>query len=468
MKDVEPSVSVSGISATNLPLKITGIVFWGMVLIGVLLSWFLIKEYEKNLHVIYDARAQSAAFSISKILIGNPEKDPQQLKLEIEKVRNAEQLLGIVLDVNGSSLMLGDYVQTCNIRTINLLASGLKENTLSVCMPNMDDAITDYRKNILVSMAILFFSFGFVLQAVLHKLITRPFIDMVNTANKIVQGKSDERFVETRDDEFGFLSKFINQALDKQIKQSRELANMEQASKAKSVFLTNMSHELRTPLNAIIGYSEMLDEEIEDSGQKSDLNKIISSGKHLLELINDLLDLSKIEAGKVDLSIEKISIPLLLNDVVDAVKPAIHSNNNRIKSYCPPGVLFIRSDLTKIKQVLFNLLSNASKFTENGKISLRVLVNDNNNIQFDIEDTGIGMSEEQLSNIFNAFSQADASIQERYGGTGLGLIISRHFARMMGGDIVVKSVRDVGSIFTFYLPMDNDSSQPYNPNIIAS
>ncbi len=468
MKNTELNVPVSSIGATNLPLKITGIVFWGMVLIGILVSWVLINNYEDTLVDKYNSKAQSTAFSISKILIQNPERNIQQFKEEIDQIRNSNEIVGLRLDINSSNLLLGEYAQSCNIRTMSLLTPGLSKSTLSVCMPNQDEAINNYRKNILISMAVLFFSFGLVLQYILQKLLTKPFIDMVDTARNIVQGEPDERFVESRDDEFGFLSKFINQALDKLTKQTHEIASVEEANKAKSVFLANMSHELRTPLNAIIGYSEILEEDIAEKGQKSDLKRIIVSGKHLLGLINDLLDLSKIEAGKVDVFIEKISVPLLLKDVVDIVKPAILTNKNRIKVYCPPGVLFIKSDLIKIKQVLFNLLSNACKFTEGGEISIRVLINNDNHIQFEINDTGIGMSEEELSNIFNAFSQADESIQKRFGGTGLGLVISKHYAKMMGGDIFVKSTPGTGSTFTLHLPIDSESTQSYTIKAVAS
>jgi signal transduction histidine kinase len=468
MNDSELNVPASSIGATNLPLKITGIVFWGMVLIGVLVSWVLINNYEDTLVDKYNSKAQSTAFSISKILIQNPERNLQQLKSEIDQIRSSNELIGLRLDINTSNLLLGEYAQSCNMRTMSLLTPGLSKSTLSVCMPNQDEEINTYRKNILISMAVLFFSFGLVLQYILQKLLTKPFISMVDTAKNIVQGEPDERFVESRDDEFGFLSKFINEALDKLTKQTHEIASVEEASKAKSAFLANMSHELRTPLNAIIGYSEMLEEDITEKEQKSDLKRIIVSGKYLLDLINDLLDLSKIEAGKVEVHIEKISVPLLLKDVVDIVRPAILANKNRMKVYCPPGVLFIKSDLTKTKQVLFNLLSNASKFTKNGEVSIRVLIDNENQIQFEVADTGIGMTEEELGTIFNSFSQADASIQNRFGGTGLGLAISKHYAKMMGGDIFVKSTPGAGSTFTLHLPIDSESTQSYTIKAVAS
>ncbi len=231
------------------------------------------------------------------------------------------------------------------------------------------------------------------------------------------------------------------------------------ANKAKSAFLANMSHELRTPLNAIIGYSEMLQEEAKDLGQESfppDLEKIHSAGKHLLMLINDVLDLSKIEAGKTTLFIEEIDIAKMVQEVAMTVQPLIAKNSNRLEVSCPADIGTMRADQTKVRQVLFNLLSNASKFTEKGTISLRVsrstLSAQLPTFNFVVTDTGIGMTREQTSKLFEAFSQADASTTRKYGGTGLGLAISRKFCRLMGGDLVAASEPGRGSTFTVTLP----------------
>jgi signal transduction histidine kinase/DNA-binding response OmpR family regulator len=234
-----------------------------------------------------------------------------------------------------------------------------------------------------------------------------------------------------------------------------------EASRAKSTFLANMSHELRTPLNAIIGYSEMLEEELRDSGQESlapDLRKIHSAGRHLLALINDVLDLSKVEAGKMELFVEPFLVRAMLDDVVSTIRPLIDKNANTLQVDCPEDVGTIRADLTKLRQTLFNLLSNASKFTEQGVIRLVVsrLKEDHGqeHIRFQVSDDGIGMTSEHLARLFQAFSQADASTTRKYGGTGLGLAISQHFCRMMGGDISVDSEPGRGSTFTVLLPAE--------------
>jgi len=237
-----------------------------------------------------------------------------------------------------------------------------------------------------------------------------------------------------------------------------------EANRTKSAFMANMSHELRTPLNAIIGYSELLIDEAEDTQaaprQASlipDLQKIHAAGKHLLELINDVLDLSKIEAGKMPLSLETFDIGTLVRGVASTIQPLLENNANTLEVQCDDDLGSMHADQTKVRQILFNLLSNACKFAERGTITLVVTrqigsEEEGQRIQMRVSDTGIGMTAEQLGKLFQAFSQADASIQQKYGGTGLGLALSRHFAQMMGGDIAVESERGKGSTFTVTLP----------------
>jgi len=229
----------------------------------------------------------------------------------------------------------------------------------------------------------------------------------------------------------------------------------EAMNRTKSTFLANMSHELRTPLNAIIGYSELLQEDANDKGDTEpvgDLQKIEGAGRHLLGLINNILDLSKIEAGKMDIFIEDVDLSALVEEVVAIVKPLADRNGNKLEIVCPADIGSFRSDQTKVKQALLNLLSNASKFTTKGTLTLEVSRQPGSKIAFRVTDTGLGMTSEQLGKIFQTFSQADASTTKRFGGTGLGLAITKHFCTLLGGDVTVESTPGVGSTFTIILP----------------
>jgi signal transduction histidine kinase/pSer/pThr/pTyr-binding forkhead associated (FHA) protein len=238
----------------------------------------------------------------------------------------------------------------------------------------------------------------------------------------------------------------------------KAMAAAEEANRVKSQFLASMSHELRTPLNAIIGYTEMLKEDAESLSQQQfmpDLEKIHQAAKHLLGLINDILDLSKIEAGKMALILETFEIFPMLRDVISTVLPLIEKNSSKLELDCPPGIGVMYADVTRLRQVLFNLLGNAGKFTQNGRVMLRCRregIGPAETLVFEVSDTGIGMSKEHLSRLFQPFSQADAGTSRKYGGTGLGLVISRKLCQMMGGDISVSSEVGKGSHFRVELP----------------
>ena len=239
----------------------------------------------------------------------------------------------------------------------------------------------------------------------------------------------------------------------------RAKAAAEAASEAKSFFLATMSHELRTPLNAILGYAQLLFLEGKARGDRTnleELGRIMAAGKHLLSLIGNILDFSKIEQGKLDLGIDAVQVPVLAEDVVSIIAPLARENGNRVDLVCAPEVGEIRSDAGKLRQILFNLLSNASKFTHEGSIELRIdldRVREEERVSFRVTDTGIGIAAEDLEKIFLPFGQADSGADRRFDGTGLGLVVSRQLCQILGGAIDVVSTPGAGSTFSFWLPV---------------
>lgn len=242
---------------------------------------------------------------------------------------------------------------------------------------------------------------------------------------------------------------------------SRDMARDERdaalrASRQKSSFLANMSHELRTPLNAVIGYAEMAHEELLELGQEhlaADMERVQGSGRHLLALINDVLDLSKIEAGRLVIMREQLLVDPLLNELVDTVRPLAEANGNALVLTSPHPLGSVEGDPVRMRQCLLNLLSNACKFTKGGTVELTALRTERG-LSFAVRDTGIGMSAEELARVFEAFQQADLSTTRRFGGTGLGLTLTRRLARMMGGTLEVASAPGEGSTFTLSVPVE--------------
>lgn len=291
--------------------------------------------------------------------------------------------------------------------------------------------------------------------------LTRPITALVKSTQIVAAGDLTTSLKIASNDEFGTLAAAFNQMIERLriqrtiSEQARTFA--EKANRAKSEFLANMSHELRTPLTAIIGYSDLLQHQVQQNGEIriADVDSIQRAGNHLLALINDILDLSKIEAGKMDIDAGVFKVGLLIEEVAGTVQPLVEKNRNTLVIRCEESVGSIYGDMTKVRQVLLNLLSNAAKFTEQGMITLKVSrerANDSEWIVFKVADTGIGMTPEQVSNLFQTFTQADASTTRKYGGTGLGLALSQRLCQLMGGEITVTSEPSLGSTFTITLP----------------
>ena len=371
---------------------------------------------------------------------------------------------------------------------------------LGFSLDNLNSEIIKSRKDILkqtehiiiksIITSVVFVIIGMAIVFMISTRLSKPLIALTKSARELARGdfSATENIKIKTKDEIGILAtSFVemadnlkmsyekledySQTLEQKVEKRTEViqklnADLTKASeqaleatRAKSAFLANMSHELRTPMNAIIGYTEMLIDQAEDMEQEDfspDLKKIQVAGKHLLALINDILDLSKIEAGKMDIYLETFDISTMIKDIAYTIQPVVEQNSNTLKINCADDIGVMNADLTKVRQGLFNLLSNASKFCKQGAISLdavRETVDDIQWVSFGVADTGIGMTPEQMKKLFQAFSQADDSTTRNYGGTGLGLVITRNFCQMMGGDVSVKSEAGVGTTFTIRLPV---------------
>ncbi|MBS0653258.1 MAG: hypothetical protein JSR39_06990 [Verrucomicrobia bacterium] len=409
----------------------------------------LVEEHDNLFDLRHDYNAKDAAVRETAARIQNNLLSLQkefnllsdnEIQIKADILTTAQRLsannrLGIILISSGVVLLmliLGYYVQRTSSKAIRLLTDGMKK--LVKAEGGLEYRLTKTK------------------YADLNEVID-AFNAMAGDLHYTHEHLRE--LVELKTHDLSLANEYLAKLIV-ELKEAKGVA--EEASRIKSEFVANMSHELRTPLNAIIGYSEMLMEDAVDAGQKTtidDLSKVIGAAKHLLSLINDVLDLSKIESGKLDLFLEDVNIPDLAKDIEMIIGQLIIKNNNTLTVSVDPGLSMIYTDLVRVRQCLLNLLSNASKFTKNGKITLEikpVLRNTEKWIQFTVSDTGIGIPPEKLNLLFQAFSQTDASTTRQYGGTGLGLYLTKMFCTMLGGEISVNSEFGKGSVFTILLP----------------
>ena len=424
-------------------------------------------------------------------------------------VKNPKQFIPPILQtmLRSKNDMVSIYVNHWGIPVIGTYNWIDKYNLALVAEINQSETIEQVKK-LTEKLIIIGLGGGTTLLLVVYLLsikITKPILAITQAAENIAAGETGVRAPVLTQDEIGSLAitfnhmtdslnlsletlseknrelentqrelAAVNIGLEKKVKKRTEAleqtiekakvarAEAEAANATKSIFLANMSHELRTPLNAIIGYSEMLIEEAEELEPQEfvpDLEKIQRSGKLLLALINDLLDLSKIEAGKMDLYLETFNVNELIEGIIATVNPLIQKNNNQLILENQTSGLMLYADQAKVRQSILNLLSNAAKFTYEGNICLRIQCYSDANqewIKFAVQDTGIGLSLEQQDRLFQPFTQADASTTQKYGGTGLGLALSRQFCRLQGGDITVSSELGKGSCFSITLPFNSE------------
>jgi signal transduction histidine kinase len=330
-----------------------------------------------------------------------------------------------------------------------------------------EDKAAMYRATVLIGLVSSLLAL--IVSSVFSRRLVAPIHQLTDVTRLVANGNLSARAhlktgdeIQTLGDSFNQMTDALKHTLDELTRTNSELTSAkdvaEAASRAKSEFLANMSHELRTPLNAIIGYSELLQEELQDSGDTAaipDLQKIEGASKHLLGLIDDVLDFSKIEAGGMMLSLQPLDVRQLVESVVSTTRGVVEKNANHLQVSCPDNVGTMTADAVKVRQVLINLLSNAGKFTNGGSVRLTVSRTPSalgDWLNFEVRDSGIGIRPDQMPNLFKAFSQGDASTTRKFGGTGLGLVISQRFCLMMGGEIAISTPPTGGACFTVRLP----------------
>jgi len=447
----------------SIAIKITAVTIWAIVILSFAITIPFISTFEESSKKEYTWQQHQ----VEELLKGFTEEDRinNELVLEIESLVNSSDILFVNIKSKIDNIELGDKTVNNYIMQSTVLINS-NEYNIYLEFPSLIRAALLQRVKIgssIVGFSVLFSLFLFWLN---KKIIHKPFESVIEFTQAVSKGDTDIRLDASRGDEFGLVSKFLNEMLDtiNENQQALKIANEElkeeiqhrdmalAASQQKSAFLANMSHEIRTPLTSIIGYSERIrfDKAKNRDEEKHMLDIVLQNGNHLLHLINDILDLSKVEANMLEIEKSNFSIIKVVEHARRLLKERALEKNIELEiKYSLPIPEKIHNDAIRTKQVILNLASNAIRFTDHGKVVIDISYEQKEDmLVIDIKDSGIGMSDDELEKLFKPFSQADASISRRFGGTGLGLTISKRLVELMHGGITVQSVKGIGSRFT--------------------
>ena len=451
----------------SIAVRICALALWAILPISLFITFYYISDMESKLETEFVYKADTLAHRLQSqyadVLLSSKNRNNIAINALIKELGFSF----IRILSNRQELYFGKDDADTQFVTREIIAYSRDDDQyhkikIVAYYPILSNLVNHYRNQVLFPVIIGLLLFGLFLIWAIRTTVHKPFEDLVNNTRKVSLGQHDLRFDTSRQDEFGYIARFFNEMLDKLLEQQDQLKfavdEAKRANNAKSSFLANMSHELRTPLNAIIGYADLLVEQATDLKQLEcipDLYKISTAGKYLLDLINNILDITKIEAGKTEVYYERIDAYSMIDEITSTILPLIDKNENELIVSVESDLCEFKSDYTKLRQSIFNLLSNACKFTFNGKIQLHVFKATRNNrekILFEISDNGAGMSDECLKNLFVPFSRGDQSRSHKIAGTGLGLAISRHFCNLLGGEISVQSTPGAGTVFTIHIP----------------
>jgi len=456
----------------SIAIKITAVTIWAILVLSFTITIPFISTFEETSEKEHSWQQHKIEQLIVDLLENNSSK--QEIDKQINRVFATTDIQYLELETDSSIIIYGASNNE-NHTLLSNLPVGATTREIRLEFPSIERAALLLRVKIGSAIVGFSFIFSLFLYWLNKKIIHKPFEEIINFTQKVSHGEGTLRLNSIRGDEFGMVSKFLNQMLDTldTNQQALKKANKElvdeikhreealAASQQKSAFLANMSHEIRTPLSSIIGYSERVrfDKAKNNEDEKRMLDIILQNGNHLLHLLNDILDLSKVEANKLEIEKTSFSIVKVTEHARRLLSERAFEKNLKLEvSYSLPLPEKIFNDAIRTKQIILNLAGNAIRFTDNGSVSIDISYEPSEDMLIiDVKDSGIGMTEEEQQNLFKPFSQVDVSISRRFGGTGLGLTISKRLAELMQGDIVAQSVKGIGSRFTCTIKANHDS-----------